>query len=312
MENLYEIKKRMKSISDIGQMTRAMQLVSAAKMRRSKVTLESATPFFTLCVESMQEILQNSTDIDNPFLSLHEKPKGSTWKIAYFVLSGDQGLAGSYNSNVVRHVEEHIQQKILDNVKKDDKTTYTLYVFGKMAKEKLIKDGYVVDENFSYQLSEPTFYTARNVASIIREKFISKDYDLVYIIYTHMESAIKMEPRVVRLCPVDKKTISSLLYEDVNDAGFAMNPGEVMEYNPNANLVFSFLINTYLNAIVYEAMVEAYSSEQTARMTAMDNASVNADEMLVKLEQISNRARQSKITNELTEIINGAEQANNI
>ena len=91
-----------------------------------------------------------------------------------------------------------------------------------------------------------------------------------------------------------------------------MEKNSEMEYSPNANAVFDFLIDTYLNAMVYGAMVEAYSSEQTARMTAMDNASKNADDMLKNLQLLSNRARQSKITNELTEIINGAEQANNL
>ena len=112
--------------------------------------------------------------------------------------------------------------------------------------------------------------------------------------------------------PIDKKSITAVLPDNIGDPGVALEEGSEMEYSPNAGTVFNFLIDTYLNAMVYGAMVEAYSSEQTARMTAMDNASKNADEMIKKLELLSNRARQTKITNELTEIINGAEQADNI
>lgn len=311
MDNPNEIKKRIKSVDDIGQMTRAMQLVSASKMRRSRALHETVYPFFSLCAESMLEILHGDYQIDNPYCNLEQKKEG-TWKIAYFVLSGDQGLAGVYNNEVVKTTEQHVQQKILDNTAKGLSTSYTLYVFGKLAKEKLKKNGYNVDPEFSYPISEPTFYQAREVATIIKEKFQSNEYDLVYLIYTKMESAINMKPIILRLVPIDKKSITAVLPENIGNPGVALEEGSEMEYSPNAGTVFNFLIDTYLNAMVYGAMVEAYSSEQTARMTAMDNASKNADEMIKKLELLSNRARQTKITNELTEIINGAEQADNI
>lgn len=314
MENLNEIKKRMKSVNDIGQMTRAMQLVSAAKMRKSKIQHDSVFPFFSLCAESMQEIQHciASDDIENPFFQLKQKKDGETWKIAYFVLSGDQGLAGAYNNNMVKITEEHIQKKILENTQKGLSTEYKLFVFGKLAREKLIRNGYNVDPDFSFPIAQPTFYQARNMAGIIRDKFLSHEFDLVYLIYTQMSSAINMVPVVSRLVPVDNKAVSSILPDNLEDAGLAIENGSYIEYAPNPNAVFSFLIDTYLNAMVYGAMVEAYSSEQTARMTAMDNATNNADDMLKKLLLLNNRARQSKITNELTEIINGAEQANNI
>lgn len=127
-----------------------------------------------------------------------------------------------------------------------------------------------------------------------------------------MESAIKMKPVIMRLLPVDKKSTQAILPDQLEDAGVALESGSQIEYSPNPETVFNFLVETYINAIIYGAMVEAYSSEQTARMTAMDNATKNADDMIKHLELLSNRARQTKITNELTEIINGAEQANNI
>lgn len=311
MENPNEIKKRIKSVSDIGQMTRAMQLVSAAKMRRSRALHDTVYPFFSVCAESIQEIQRANPDIDNPLIQLKQKKEG-TWRIAYFVLSGDQGLAGVYNNDVVKSTEKHVQNKILDNTKKGLSTSYKLFVFGKLAREKLKRDGFIVDDEFSFPIAQPTFFQAKEVASIIKEKFLSSEFDLIYLIYTKMESAINMKPIVIRLLPIDKKSTSAILPDNMEDAGVAVEEGSYIEYSPNPETVFSFLVETYLNAVIYGAMVESYSSEQTARMTAMDNASKNADDMIKELELLSNRARQTKITNELTEIINGAEQANNI
>jgi len=308
MESLNDIKKRIKSVNDISQLTRAMQLVSAAKMRKSKVQHEMVTPFFTLCAESMMEVYNNAGDIDNPYLTMREKKSGETWKIGYFILTGDQGLAGAYNNNIVKISEEHIQKKILENAQKNVRTEYKLYVFGQMGSDKLSRDGYQVDPEFSFPISEPTYYQARNVANIIRAKYLSGEFDLVYLIYTKMESAVNMKPIINRVLPINTASLQTSITPGVDDAGLAKEAEGSLDYHPNANEVFSFLIDTYLNSALYGAMVEAFSCEQTARMTAMDNANKNADEMMRKLTMQSNRARQARITNELNEIVNGANQ----
>ena len=192
------------------------------------------------------------------------------------------------------------------------KTEYKLFVFGKLAREKLMRLGYNVDPEFSFPISEPNYYQAKRVASIIRRKFLAEEFDLIYLIYTRMESAANMVPDAVRLVPVDNKSLESLVPSDAQDRGIALENGSKMEYLPDPEMVFDYLIDTYINAVVYGAMVDAYASEQTARLTAMDNATKNAEDMMKKLLLISNRARQAKITNELTEIINGAEQAGNL
>ena len=312
MENFNAIKKRMKSVNDISQMTNAMQLVSSAKMRRSQILHEAMFPFFSLCAESMQEIRNNTSEIHNPFFEINQKKEGETWKIGYYVLSGDQGLAGAYNNNMVKITEEHIQSKIFENTRKNISTDYELNVFGKLAREKLLHSGYNVNPDFSYPISEPDFYDARNVSAIMRQKFLDNDYDLIYLLYTKMESSIKMVPVAVRLLPVDMKAVSQVLPENLQDAGMALQSGSEIEYLPDANSVFNYLVDTYTNAIVYGAMVEAFASEQTARLTAMQNATDNANEMMKHLELLANRARQAKITTELTEIVNGAEQVNNM
>ena len=309
METFSAIKKRQKSINDISQMTSAMQLVSGAKMRRSLALQESMYPFFRICVESMQDICTHFPDISNPFFVLNQKEEGETWKIGYYVLSGDQGLAGAYNNNMVTITENHIQKKIVDNTGKGLQTKYELNVFGRLAMEKLERHGYICNKEFSFPIAEPTFNDARVVSSIMKRKFLNKDYDLIYLLYTHMETSVKMQPRAVRLFPVDMKSISKILPDNVTDAGMAIDSGSEVEYFPEVNAVFDYLIDSYANAMVFGAMVDAYASEQTARLTAMQNANDNASEMMKKLDILSNRARQARITTELTEIVNGAEQA---
>ncbi len=309
MESFSAIKKRMKSVNDISQMTNAMQLVSSAKMRRSQLLHESMYPFVSFCVESMQEMIRNNEHLDNPFFVLEQKQEGETWKIGYYVLSGDQGLAGAYNNNMVRITEDHVRTKILENTRKNVATTYELNVFGRLAREKLIKNGYNVNSKFSFPITEPTYFDARQVSAIMRHRFLNGDFDLVYLLYTHMQSSIKMEPVALRLLPVDTKSISRILPDQLDDAGMAMLSGADIQYFPNSGAVFNYLIDSYTNAMVYGAMVDAFASEQTARLTAMENATDNAEEMMKKLELMSNRARQAKITTELTEIVNGAQQA---
>ena len=311
MKQLFEIKKRIKSVNDIGQMTKAMQLVSSAKMRKSRALLDQVLPFFSICAEGMVELRKHNHEINNPYFQFRKKKKGEPWKIGYFILTGDQGLAGAYNHNVIRMAEDHIHMKKQENEEHGYNAEITLYVFGSVGKEKLVRDGYPIDVDFSFPISDPTYYQARNVADIIREKYISGELDSVYLIYTKIESAIKMKPIVTRVVPVNESALHELFTQNhVEDAGMATRGGE-LSYHPNAVAVFSYLIDTYLNAMMYGAMVEAYASEQTARMTAMDNATQNAGEMLEQLTLMSNQARQAKITNELIEIVNGAEQVKN-
>ena len=309
MESFSEIKKRMKSVDDISQMTNAMKLVSSAKMRRSQLLHDNMYPFFLFCVESMQEMIRKNEHLDNPFFVLEQKQQGETWKIGYYVLSGDQGLAGAYNNNMVRITEDHVRSKILENTQKGVSTTYELNVFGRLAREKLIKNGYNVNSDFSFPISEPTYFDARQVSAVMRNRFLRDDFDLVYLLYTRMDSPVKMEPVALRLLPVDTKSISRVLPDKLDDAGIATLSGSDLEYFPNSDAVFDYLIDSYTNAMVYGAMVDAFASEQTARLTAMENATDNAEEMMKKLELMSNRARQAKITTELTEIVNGAQQA---
>lgn len=291
-------------------MTGAMQLVSAAKKRRSIAMLDNTNPFVKHCLDTMSDVRFSQNAINNPFFTLGQKEAGQTWKIAYFVLSGDQGLAGAYNNNIVKACEEHVRKKILENSHKGITTDYKMYVFGKIAKERLLHLGYSVDTGYSHPIVEPQYFHAQGVVSNIKQKILIENYDLVYLVYTQLESALNMKVNVIRLAPVDFKSIDLMktFYDEIDSSG----EKKEITYYPDVNEVFGFLVDSYLNAMVYGAMTQSYACEQTARFAAMDNATNSAEDMMKDLQLKFNRARQAKITNELTEIINGANQVNNL
>ncbi len=309
MEQLANLKKHIGSIGDIKQMTRAMQLISAVKMRRARSQLEKTMPFFALCADTMVELRDAGVVIDNPLFMLRQKKKGEVWKIGYFILTGDQGLAGAYNLNVLSTAEKHIHAKIVDNLSKGMMTSAKLYLAGNIGRERLIKEGFDVVEGFRYPINEPTYYRARDISEYILDLFESGTLDLVYFIYTRMESAISMKPIVTRVLPVNPDALDLIVPDRYRQKRGLIN-GDLLDYVPSSDDVITYLISTYMNGMVYGALTEAYASEQTARMTAMDNATSNADDMLHKLTLVNNQLRQSRITAELSEIVGGAELLN--
>ncbi len=307
MEQINEIKKRISSVKDIRQMTHAMQLISAVKMRRARSQLASTMPFFALCAESMIELQASGTFVDHPFFMVRQKKKGETWKIGYFILTGDQGLAGAYNHNVIQTTIEHIHFKTIDNIQKSLQTDVRLYVAGRIGKDQLIREGFHVVEDFQYAISEPTYYRARDISDYIYDLYVEHELDLVYFIYTQIESAIHMKPMVTRVLPVNANALMQIVPREFHFEMPGFEDVAEMDFLPSGDEVMNYLINTYLNGMVYGVLAEAYASEQTARMTAMDNATENAEDMLAKLTLKSNQARQARITNELSEIVGGAE-----
>jgi F-type H+-transporting ATPase subunit gamma len=185
-------------------------------------------------------------------------------------------------------------------------TTARLYVCGSIGKDRLINAGFDVDETFRYPISEPTYYRARDISDYIYDLYESGTLDLVYFIYTKIESAISMKPMVTRILPVNPDALEDIVPPQyVKQRGLIS--GAPVDYAPSVDDVANYLINTYLNGMVYGVLTEAYASEQTARMTAMDNATENATEMQDKLTLKNNQARQGRITRELSEIVGGAE-----
>ncbi len=310
MEQLFDIKKRMRSINDIRQMTHAMHLISAVKMKRARSQLLKTLPFFDLCRATMAEIYIQSPEIRHPFFTPHKKKNGEPWNEGYFILTGDQGLAGAYNLNVISTAQKYIHSKMIEQTKKGIPTVPKLFIAGKIGKDQFQKAGFDIVEDFEYPIDSPTFYRARDISDYIHDLYNDYKLDSVYAIYTRINSVIDIKPVITKLIPISSED----LLEGVNLDAYRKtlpDPSTVnMEYIPSSHEVMDYLAKTYLNGMVYGALTEAYASEQTTRMTAMKNATDNAEDIMDRLTLISNRARQGRITEEITEVVSGAESLN--
>lgn len=293
MANIYEIKSRMKGIKETRQITKAMKLISAAKLKKARWQLEQTMPFFTKVRTTLADILPSSEELEDLFFDQREEKPGR--RKCYLIMTGDKSLAGGYNNNIERYAEG-----IIDGDKEA-----LLLVAGQLGRAYFIKRGYNVDQKFDYIVQNPTVYRAREIAEQILDLFASAQVDEVHLIYTKMVSAIKLEPRDLKLLPLELEAMR----EDLAEDKIILKGGdqEPIKYEPSMKSVFRVLVPKYLKGTVYGALVEAFTSEQSARMTAMDNATSNADEILEKLTLDYNRARQAAITQEISEIVGGAE-----
>jgi len=287
MASMREIRLRIKSIGQTRQITKAMKLISAAKLKKARQQLEQTLPFFNKVKATIGDIIQHSGNIDNIFFDLRNEKEGR--KKGYIIITGDKGFAGGYNYNVIKLAESHVKQN----------PDSLLFVAGHIGRNLFIRKKYNVHPDFDYFVQNPSVYRAREIAEIVLDLFSKGELDEVYLVYTHMVSAIKLEPRIMKLLPLE---IGSLV-EDLKDVPPI---DESLSYEPSPKAVFDVLIPKYVKGVVYGALVEAFTSEQSARMSAMDNATSNADDMIEKLNLYYNRARQAAITQEISEIVGGA------
>ena len=292
LPQISEIKLRINSIKDTKQITKAMKLISAAKLKRARRQLDHALPYFKKVRSTMVDILMHSGDIKNKYFDLRDEKEGK--KKAYLILTGDKGLAGGYNHNMIKLVEEHLKEN------KDA----LLFVAGNVGKYHFCKDNCNVYMEFEYPVQNPTVYRAREISELILELFAEGVFDEMYLAYTNMNSTVSIEPKVTKLLPLELHALKEdmEMTENIED-----KVDNIIAYDPSPQEVLDILVGKYVKGVIYGAFVEAFTSEQSARMTAMDSATANADDMLANLKLSYNRARQAKITQELSEIVGGAE-----
>lgn len=290
MANLRDVRSRMRGVSQTLQVTKAMKLISTAKLRKARRTLEDSHPFFDRIRSSMREIVEDAGVVESEYFDHRAKKDGR--RSAVVVVTTDRGLAGGYNAAVARHAEEVCAG--LPNP--------FLIVVGSVGQRYFIRSEYFILENFSFRSKLPEVSDAKEIADFVTSQFLWEVFDEVHIVYTRMHSAVRLVPESVRLLPLDserlKKRSDRFVTERPRDIGF--------EYLPSHEAVFDALAPLYVKGVVYGSLVEAYASEQSARMSAMDEASKNAEEMLASLTLAYNRARQAAITQEVTEIVSGA------
>jgi F-type H+-transporting ATPase subunit gamma len=285
MASMRDIKRRKSSIQSTQQITKAMKLVSTVKLQRTKQRAEQSKTYFEAMYKTVTSMLSKTGGLNHPYL------KASTSeKKAVIVITSNRGLAGGYNSNVTKLITK-------GEFKKEDLVLYTI---GKKGNETFRRLGYNIAWDNTEMIEEPRYYDAMKLSKEILTGFSNGEFGEIYLAYTAFKNTISHEPTLIKLLPyeVDENEVGDDKQE--NDDNVLMN------FEPEDEEALNMIIPKYVTSLIFGGMVEAAASENGARMQAMDSATSNAEEMISSLSLMYNRARQGSITQELTEIVAGA------
>lgn len=277
-----EIKRRIKSVKNMRQLTKAMKMVAAAKLRRAQETAERSRPYSEKIKEVISSIAAGTKDFSHPMLE--NRPVKKT---GYLVITSDRGLAGGYNANILRLVTNTIKERH----KSADE--YMIFVIGRKGRDYFKKRNYPVVKEVTGITDNPTLTEIKEITTAAVELFADQTFDELSLFYNRFDSAIQQTP-------VEKKLLP-LVSEDV-----LSGPVTAYEYEPSAEDVLEVLLPKYAETLMFSALLEAKASEFGAKMTAMGNASDNASDIIDRLTLEANRARQAAITQEISEIVAGA------
>lgn len=285
MANIREIHSRMKSIKDIMKITNAMYLISSSKLKKARKSLLATQPYFEMLQSTIHNILVRAPHMHQIYFARREEIKPSERKRGYIVITADKGLAGSFNHNVIKKAEAEMAKG--ENNK--------LFIVGQVGRQYFLRRGVPIEHEFLYTAQSPNMYRARCMSETIIELFQKGELDDVYVIFNKMITPVKSEVKMMRILPLERKKFERRA-AGYQHANFSPSPEEVMDR----------LVPNYIKGIIFGVLVESFSSEQNARMTAMEAATKSAKDMLKELDLIYNRARQASITQEITEIVSGA------
>ena len=278
-----EIKTRINSVNSTKQVTKAMELVASSKMRKAKDRALAARPYFGTMYNTVKDIATNTRGVRNVFLKQREVKNR-----CYIVVAGDRGLAGGYNSNITKLTLSHM----------DGKKEKVMTV-GKKSTEFFSKRGYDILKS-TESVEKCDYNEAIAFAQEAMDLYKKGEIDEVYMVYTEFVSPVTQNPKLLKVLP--------LAFEEENKETKEQAAKKArVQYLPSAEVVLGHIIPKYVSGIVYDGIIESFASEQAARRTAMSSATDNADEMLSNLELSYNRARQSAVTQEITEIVGGVE-----
>lgn len=277
-----DIKRKIKSVNSTMKITKAMELVSTAKLKRAKDRLELTKPYFNTVYSTIQDMLRNEKNLKHEYLTKREVKK-----TLYIVITGDRGLCGGYNNNAIKMVTEDIE----------DKSKAALFTIGRRSRDFFSKNGYEVLKEMTQISESPQYAHAQEIARTSLKWFANEKVDEIKLVYTQMNSTISQEAKMIQLLPVVSDGATSI---ETKRMGYT-------NYEPSPEVVLGYVIPKYIESVLYGALVESSASEQAARRLAMESASDNADEMIQDLILFSNQARQAAITQEISEIVGGAE-----
>ncbi|MGN7299167.1 F0F1 ATP synthase subunit gamma [Ferdinandcohnia sp. SAFN-114] len=281
MASLRDIKTRITSTKKTSQITKAMQMVSASKFSRAEANAKSFVPYMEKIQEVVANIAVGSSDASHPMLT--SRPIKKT---AYIVITSDRGLAGAYNSNVIRGAYQAMQKRH----KSTDE--FTVIAIGRVGRDFFVKRGISVSLEIAGLSDQPSFAEIKDIANATVNMFADGTYDELYMWYNHFVSAIQHDVTEKKLLPL---------------TDLAANKKQTSyEFEPSQEDILEVLLPQYAESLIYGALLDGKASEHSARMTAMKNATDNAKELIDSLTLSYNRARQAAITQEITEIVGGA------
>ena len=284
MASMRDIKRRKNSVTSTQQITKAMKLVSTVKLQKARTRAEKTNPYTDQMYKTVSSMMKKSGNINHPYLTA-----GESERKAVIVITSNRGLAGGYNSNVVKLITN-------GDFNKDE---LDIYALGSKGHDALARRGYHIKENRSDIMDDPTYADASNLCRVVLDSFARGEVGEIYLAYTHFKNTVTHIPTLIKLLPVDTTGM-----EETEDENIMMN------FEPNTEEALDMIIPKYVTSLFYGALVESVASENGARMQAMDSATSNADEIISDLTLKFNRARQGAITQELTEIIAGANAIN--
>jgi F-type H+-transporting ATPase subunit gamma len=278
-----DIKRRVRSVTNIEHITNAMKLVSASKLRRAKAKYEKTGEYFHFVTESIEDIFNNNSDIPVKYLAGSREIKNR----CYVVITSGRGLCGSFNSNIIRLAEAEMRQ---------DPNPPRLVAVGAKGRDYFKKRGYDLRAEYLDQPESIAFVEARKISGPIIRMFDEGEIDEVVMFHTAFVSTLEQKARRVRLLPFEIKRDPEILPME-----------KQVEYEPSAAEVFNYLVPKYVEIMIFNAVVESAVCEHAARRMAMESATDNANGMIADLTLFYNRARQAAITSEITEIVSGAD-----
>jgi F-type H+-transporting ATPase subunit gamma len=282
------LRRRIKSVQSTKKITKAMELISASRIAKAQERVAAARPYSERITDVIRNLASAGAGGDSPLLN----PRSEVTTVAYVVVAADRGLAGGYNSSVIRAAE----RAMAADQEAGRKTA--LITLGKKATGYFRFRGWEIEESFVGFSDAPSYEDARGVAAHVAAKFESGEYSEVRLAYTQFLSMGTQVPQVVQYMPLDTSSI---------DDAASDGPSADYEFEPNPSEILDRLLPRYAEARLYAALLDSAASEHAARQRAMKSATENAEEMIIKLSRVMNRARQDAITTEIMEIVGGAE-----
>jgi len=283
LQGTREIKRRIRSVQNTKQITKAMKMVAAAKLRRAQERAEASRPYSEKMKEVIASIAVRTEDVEHPLLKVRDVKK-----TGYLVITSDRGLAGGYNANLLRTAVQNIKSR------HQSADEYVIFAIGRKGRDFFKKREYPLVGEIIGLSDSPTFADIKEIAATAVNMYAEGIFDQLYLVYNEFISAIQQRPKEEKLLPL--VTVG----EELADANTQI------DFEPSAEDVLNVLLPRYAETLIYKALLEAKASEQGARMTAMGNATDNAEEMIGALTLTYNRARQASITQEISEIVGGA------